>query len=67
MVDDLFGRIKRRLNERQFAVRVSFAEFYLDNIYDLLEGGTRRLDIKENSEEGVHIRDLTEVSVRSAE
>lgn len=42
--------IKRRLNERQFAVRVSFVEFYLDNIYDLLEGANRKLEIKESNE-----------------
>lgn len=66
-VEDIFAIIKRRLNERQFAVRVSFVEFYLDNIYDLLEGASRKLEIKESNEEGIFIKDLMEVSVRSAE
>lgn len=35
-VEDVFNAIKKRLNERQFAVRVSFVEFYLDCIFDLL-------------------------------
>lgn len=48
-------------------MRVSFVEFYLDNIYDLLEGANRKLEIKESNEEGIFIKDLMEVSVRSAE
>lgn len=32
----LFEEIHKRMSERQFSVRISFIEFYLDNIYDLL-------------------------------
>lgn len=35
-VKDIFSRIKQRMHMRQFAVRVSFVEFYLDNIFDLI-------------------------------
>ncbi len=36
-VEDLFVLIKKRMHLKQFAVRVSFAEFYLDSIQDLLD------------------------------
>ena len=42
---------------RQFAVRISFFEFYLDNIYDLIENDGRKLEIKETADDGIHIRD----------
>jgi hypothetical protein len=35
-VKDLFNKIKLKMHSRQFAVRVSFVEFYLDNVFDLI-------------------------------
>ena len=52
---------------RQFAVRISFFEFYLDNIYDLIENDGRKLEIKETVDDGIHIRDAAEVPVKSIE
>jgi hypothetical protein len=34
------------MHSRQFAVKVSFVEFYLDNIYDLIENNGNKLEIK---------------------
>jgi hypothetical protein len=65
------------MHERQFSVRISFVEFYLDNIYDLLaeepdednrgRKGPKKVDLKEQAKEGVVIKDLTEVAVKSLE
>lgn len=51
---------------KQFAVRVSFVEFYLDNIYDLIEGNGNKLEIKETPDDGIHIKDAVEKPVKSA-
>lgn len=65
------------MSERQFSVRISFIEFYLDSIYDLLaektedtrsnESQPRKVELKDTPKEGVVVKDLTEVAVRSYE
>ena len=55
--DHIFAKIKQQMQMRQFAVRISFFEFYLDNIYDLIENDGKKLDIKETTDDGIHIRD----------
>ena len=66
-VTHIFARIKQQMQVRQFAVRISFFEFYLDNIYDLIESDGRKLEIKETADDGIHIRDAAEVPVKSVE
>lgn len=73
----IFDLIHARMHERQFSVRVSFIEFYLDNVYDLLaeepeednrgKKGPRKVELKEEPKNGVVIKDLTEVAVKSLE
>ena len=48
-------------------MRISFIEFYLDNIYDLIENSSKKLEIKETADEGVYIKDLSEIPVKSVE
>lgn len=55
------------MQSRQFAVRISFFEFYLDNIYDLIESDGRKLEVKETPDDGIHIKDAAEVPVKSIE
>lgn len=45
------------MQTKQFAVRISFVEFYMDNIYDLIENNGAKLEIKETVDDGIHIRD----------
>lgn len=66
-VTHIFTKIKQQMQIRQFAVRISFFEFYLDNIYDLIECDGRKLEIKETVDDGIHIRDAAEVPVKSIE
>lgn len=64
------------MNERQFSVRISFIEFYMDNVYDLLSDEVsedprlnrkepRKLELKDTPKDGVIVKDLTEVVVKS--
>ena len=64
-VAHIFSKIKEKMQSRQFAVRISFFEFYLDNIYDLIESNGKKLEIKETTDDGIHIRDAAEVPVKS--
>jgi hypothetical protein len=48
-VKNLFNKIRMKMYLKQFAVRVSFVEFYLDNIYDLIANDNKKLELKENS------------------
>jgi ubiquitin C-terminal hydrolase len=63
----VFANIRERMHARQFAVKVSFVEFYLDNVYDLIENNGSKLEIKETADDGIHIRDAVELPVKSAE
>ena len=55
------------MHARQFAVRISFVEFYLDSIFDLIDNTSKKLEIKETTDDGIHVKDAVEIPVKSAE
>lgn len=65
----IFSEIQKKMHETQFSVRVSFIEFYLDSIKDLLnydeKQGFAKLEMKENVKEGVILKGITEIPVKS--
>jgi kinesin family member 3B len=64
----IFDRIDRtEQSERRFLVRASYLEIYNEEIRDLLGADpTNRLELKENVDSGVYVKDLTSIVVRSA-
>ncbi|KAI9145064.1 P-loop containing nucleoside triphosphate hydrolase protein [Paraphysoderma sedebokerense] len=53
--------------QKQFLVRISFLEIYNEEIRDLLKKEKRALDLKENVETGVYVKDLSSFVVKSVE
>ncbi|CAN6363112.1 unnamed protein product [Urochloa humidicola] len=65
-VRDVFETV-RKMDDREFLVRVSYMEIYNEDINDLLLLEGRKLPIKENLERGVYVAGLREEIVNSAE
>ncbi|CAN6372326.1 unnamed protein product [Urochloa humidicola] len=65
-VRDVFETV-RKMDDREFLVRVSYMEIYNEDINDLLLLEGRKLAIKENLERGVYVAGLREEIVNSAE
>lgn len=56
----IFEMIEKTSKNRQFLVRCSFLELYNEEIRDLLSKNVKnKLDIRENKDQGVFIKDLT--------
>jgi len=49
----------------EFLVRASFLEIYNDNVLDLLAEGKEGLDLKEDPDKGVYVKDLRLVPVKT--
>nr|CCA17586.1 kinesinlike protein putative [Albugo laibachii Nc14] len=66
--DHIFDIIRTDItNEREYMVRISYLEIYNEEIRDLLgEDGKKRMDLKENSDGTVFVKDLTEIVVSNA-
>jgi hypothetical protein len=65
----IFDHIARS-PEKKFLVRASFLEIYNEDIKDLLLKGDKQkgsLDLKESSENGVYVKDLSTIVVKSVE
>ena len=55
------------VTNKQFLVRASYLEIYNENIRDLLSRNPhQRLDLKENVDSGVYVKDLTTIPVQNA-
>ena len=61
---DIFLSISQE--DRQFTVRVSYLEIYNEAIRDLLAKNVdNKLDLKENKDKGVYVKDLTTCIVKT--
>ncbi len=51
---------------KQYLVRASYLEIYMENVHDLLSGNhERKLDLRENPDSGVFVKDLTQKTVQN--
>eukprot|EP00742_Colponemidia_sp_Colp-10_P004246 GILJ01004530.1.p1 GENE.GILJ01004530.1~~GILJ01004530.1.p1 ORF type:complete len:795 (-),score=178.48 GILJ01004530.1:126-2510(-) len=65
--DHIFDAIQTTTN-KQFLVRASFLEIYNEEIRDLLAKNPKnKLELKENPESGVYVKDLSSFVVKSVE
>jgi kinesin family protein 3/17 len=64
--DHIFGCIDASEIDKRFLVRCSYLEIYNENILDLLGNDTStKLDVKEDANKGIYVKDLTQVIVKS--
>lgn len=66
--DHVFTHISRSQSDKQYLVRASYLEIYLEEIRDLLDpkhGSTRALELRESPESGVYVRNLTSCVCKS--
>lgn len=66
--DHIFTHISRSQSDKQYLVRASYLEIYLEEIRDLLDpkhGNARALELRESPESGVYVRDLTSCVCKS--
>ncbi|XP_035851680.1 kinesin-like protein KIF3C isoform X1 [Sander lucioperca] len=66
--DHIFTHISRSQSDKQYLVRASYLEIYLEEVRDLLDpnhGNARALELRENPESGVYVRDLTSCVCKS--
>jgi len=65
--DHIFSHISRT-TQKKWLVRVSYLEIYNEEIKDLLGKDTKKkLELKENPETGVYVKDLSSYVVKSVE
>eukprot|EP01137_Pigoraptor_chileana_P001459 Opistho-2@39130 len=63
----IFGHVAKADGKARFLVRVSYLEVYMEEIRDLLAPEqNKRLELKENPETGVYVKDLSSFVVKSA-
>ncbi|KAJ3321206.1 Kinesin-like protein kif3a [Boothiomyces sp. JEL0866] len=65
--DHIFGYIKHAGAKTQFLVRASYLEIYNEEIRDLLNLKSKKLDIKERADTGVYVRDLSTFVIQNVE
>ncbi|XP_034436266.1 kinesin-like protein KIF3C isoform X2 [Hippoglossus hippoglossus] len=66
--DHIFTHISRSQSDRQYLVRASYLEIYLEEVRDLLDPNhatARALELRESPETGVYVRDLTSCVCKS--
>ncbi|XP_033847046.1 kinesin-like protein KIF3C [Periophthalmus magnuspinnatus] len=65
--DHIFTHISRSQSDKQYLVRASYLEIYLEEIRDLLDPNhaNTRLELRESPETGVYVRDLTSCVCKS--
>ncbi|CAD8056087.1 unnamed protein product [Paramecium sonneborni] len=64
--DHIFERIENMAKNKQFLVKVSFLELYNEEIRDLLSKNIKnKLEIRENPDTGVYIKDLSKFMIES--
>jgi kinesin family member 5 len=67
MVRTVFNRIENLSQNVEFTVKVSMAEIYMEHIKDLLDTTKVNLQVKEDRQRGIYIKDLTERYIGSEE
>jgi kinesin family protein 3/17 len=65
--EHIFSYIKQAGERTQFLVRASYLELYNEEVRDLLNTKSKRLDIKERPDIGVYVKDLSTFVIRSVE
>jgi kinesin family protein 3/17 len=65
--DHIFGYIKNAGVGTQFLVRASYLELYNEEVRDLLNIKGKKLEIKERSDTGVYVKDLSTFVVENVE
>lgn len=65
--DHIFGHIRHAGKSTQFLVRASYLEIYNEEIIDLLNPKNRRLEIKESTDVGVYVKNLSSKVINSIE
>ena len=60
MVRTIFSRIESSSSDIEFSVQVSMAEIYKEKIKDLFNPKKDNLEIREDKNNGIYIKDLTE-------
>ncbi|KAK7907562.1 hypothetical protein WMY93_016174 [Mugilogobius chulae] len=65
--DHIFTHISRSQSDKQYLVRASYLEIYLEEIRDLLDPNhaNTRLELRESPETGVYVQDLTSCVCKS--
>ncbi|XP_044025538.1 kinesin-like protein KIF3C isoform X1 [Siniperca chuatsi] len=66
--DHIFTHISRSQSDKQYLVRASYLEIYLEEVRDLLSpnhGNARALELRESPDSGVYVRDLTSCVCKS--
>uniref|UniRef100_A0A3Q0T9I3 Kinesin-like protein n=1 Tax=Amphilophus citrinellus TaxID=61819 RepID=A0A3Q0T9I3_AMPCI len=66
--DHVFTHISRSQSDKQYLVRASYLEIYLEEIRDLLDPNhtnARGLELRENPDTGVYVQDLTSCVCKS--
>ena len=64
--DHVYGCIDDDKNSsKKFLVRCSFIEIYQEEIRDLLGNTDQKLELKENKDKGVFVKDLSIITVKS--
>ncbi|KAJ3256242.1 Kinesin-like protein kif3a [Boothiomyces macroporosus] len=65
--DHIFGYIKHAGAKTQFLVRASYLEIYNEEIRDLLNLKSKKLEIKERADTGVYVKDLSTFVIQNVE
>ncbi|CAG0888246.1 unnamed protein product, partial [Cyprideis torosa] len=64
----IFGHIAKQDDTKNFLVRVSYLEIYNEEVRDLLVKGSKtRLEVRERSDIGVYVKDLSAYVVNNAD
>eukprot|EP00123_Amoebidium_parasiticum_P010481 comp20134_c0_seq1/m.24871 comp20134_c0_seq1/g.24871 ORF comp20134_c0_seq1/g.24871 comp20134_c0_seq1/m.24871 type:complete len:771 (-) comp20134_c0_seq1:77-2389(-) len=64
---DVFNYILRAPETLEFTVKVSYMEIYLEKIKDLLDDTKDNLQVHEDPQKGIYVKNVTEVYVGSVE
>ncbi|CBZ50291.1 hypothetical protein NCLIV_007650 [Neospora caninum Liverpool] len=64
---DLFTRIEKQTENKDFLVKCSFLEIYNENVRDLLDIRNETCEVREDPGKGISIAGISETEVRTAE
>ena len=64
--EHIFKIIQSNSADKQFLVRASYLELYNEEIRDLFSKNSKKLEIKERSDVGIYVKDLSSYLVHDA-
>ena len=65
--EHIFQQIKRSPEGTQYLVRASYLEIYNEEIWDLLNSKNGKLEVKERTDTGVYVKDLSNFVIKDVE